>query len=150
MQLRTLVGASGDGSGVPAQKFVRNAANVGTLRRGGGLAKHHAVVIAGNREDGAIVFTVRFVKLIVVILAFAKVVDDVSEVEKKRGTVDAAGLHVRRHSVSDGGLLRKRPGCGLTSSRLCRPRIAHGVKRNFPSGIDGIVKFCGMKSVSLR
>src|SRR5579864_2306796 len=39
------------------------------LRRAGGLAEHHAVVIARYRKNGTIIFTVRFVKLVVIILA---------------------------------------------------------------------------------
>jgi hypothetical protein len=40
-------------------------------------------VIAGNGENRTIVLAVRFVELVVVILAFAEVVDDIAQVKKE-------------------------------------------------------------------
>src|SRR5437879_11924819 len=51
--------------------------------RGCGIGDHERVVVAGDGEDRRCVIAEWFVELVVVILRFAEVVDDVAQTEKK-------------------------------------------------------------------
>ena len=48
--------------------------------------RHHAVVVAGDGEDGHGIITIRIVELIVIILSFAKAVYDIAQMQAKEGT----------------------------------------------------------------
>jgi hypothetical protein len=50
-------------------------------------------VVAGDREDRAVVAPERLVELVVVVLALSEVLDDISEMEEKRAAA-AAARHV--------------------------------------------------------
>ena len=97
-------GASGDGPGAAAQKLAEEGGQRRHLGRGGRSAEDHAVMVAGNGEDGTIVFAKGLVKLVVVVLRLAKVVDHVAEMKEEGGTSGTSRLHGGGHGVGDGGL----------------------------------------------
>ncbi len=96
------------GRAFTAQKLVRNAASVAQPRS----ELREAVVVAGDREDRPVVGAERLVELVVVVLGFAEVVDDVAQVKEERGRVRTARRHVPGHGVGDASLVgdRRHPG----------------------------------------
>src|SRR5208282_5175709 len=100
----------------------------GNLGSAGTLAEYHAAVIPGNGEDRPVVRPERLVELIVIILAFAEIVDDVAEMKKEGWAVRAARRHVVCHGVRHFGFVRDRARDRLLVIHFRRSRVADGME----------------------
>src|SRR5262245_64165965 len=69
------------------------------LSRRRGARDHEGVVIARNGEDRSRIVSERVVKLIVIVLRLAKIVDDVAEMEDERSEEHTSELQSLRHLV---------------------------------------------------
>jgi len=101
--------------------------------RGGNVglgAVHDAVVVPGDREDRPVIGAERLVELVVVILAFAEVIDHVAEMEEEGRRTGAARLHVGDHHVRHRGL---RGGAAV----LGGAGVAHRMKRDSLRRLEG-------------
>ena len=76
------------------------------------------VVVAWNGENGTRIVAERLIELVVVVLRFSKIVDDIAEVKKKGGLI---GL-VRTIAI-DGYLVREPSARCCISARLTRRNL---------------------------
>ena len=81
--------------------------------------RNHAVVVARGREHRRRIIAIRFVKLIVVILGLAEVVDDVTEQEGELRNFCQSSLgKIGNHFVRDLILRLRPPGTSTIAGRM--------------------------------
>lgn len=98
----------------------------------GSVGQHERIVIAGNGKDWRGIVAVRFVEFVVIVGGFSEVIDQISEMKKKRRTVcRGRAVEVVGYGVGDsdhgreGGLRR-------------RPAVSDHVERDGLSCVDGL------------
>src|SRR3981189_2803119 len=91
-------------------------------------------MVAWDSEDRTVITSERLVKLVVVVLRLAEVVNDVSQMKKECRSRGAAVHHISSHRVGHGRFMLDRRQHRLRAVHLCRSGIAHGMKRNL-SGV---------------
>src|SRR5690349_14662925 len=96
------------------------------------------MMVARNRKDRPVVLAKGLVELIVVILPFAEVIDDVSQVEEKRRTVHALRLYLRCHRICNTCFVLNRRSRTLRSNYLGGTSISYRMKGDFFCLTDGI------------
>jgi len=100
----------------------RKSRHLGQIGR---IAEDHAIMVAGDGEDGAVVGAIRFIELVVVILTLAEVIDESAEMKEKRRGVGSANMHVGCHRIGHSRLLRNRLRSGLVKVDLRRAGVAN-------------------------
>src|ERR1700674_656130 len=95
-------------------------------------------MVPRDRKDRPVVFAKGLIKLVVVILPLAEVVDYVAQVKEERWAVHTLRLHIRRHRVGDRSFVLNRGACGLRPAYFGRARVADSMEADFSSLSDGV------------
>ena len=94
-------------------------------------------MVSRDREDRAVIGPIGFVKLIVIVLVLAEVVDDIAQVKKESRAIEAAVLDVGCHGVGDSCLMSNSSCLRLQRTHFGRPCVSNGVKCDLSCRLDG-------------